>query len=175
MKKNYMVMIFSIILLQNVFAGGTKETEVKTVEYVDMEKFSGKWLVAALIPSPLEKNAQRGLETYTVKENGEIDIEYSYYKNNKPEKKKVMTQKGWIIDSSTNAHWKISPLWPLKFNYYIIELADDYSYTVIGTDSMNYLWIMVRRDAFDGFDLEGIINSMTEKGYDRNKIKIMNQ
>lgn len=175
MKKIYLVMIFSSLLLHNGFAGGMKETEMNTVEYVDMEKFSGEWLVAALIPSAVEKNAQRGLETYTLKEDGEIDIEYSYYKNNRPEKRKVMTQKGWIIDTNTNAHWKISPLWPLKFNYYILELADDYSYTVIGTDSKNYLWIMVRREAFAGFDLEGIINSMTEKGYDINKIKIMKQ
>lgn len=175
MKKSYIIMILSIIIIQNIVATGTKDTIVKTVEYVDIEKFSGEWLVAALIPTSFEKKAQRGVETYTFKENGKIDIEYSYYKNNKPDKKKVMTQKGWIIDSKSNSHWKISPLWPLKFNYYIIELADDYSYTVIGTDSMNFLWIMVRRDAFESFDLDGIINSMVEKGYDKNKIQIMDQ
>jgi len=175
MNKYFMILIISVFSLQNITAEGSKESEVNTVKYVDLERFSGDWLVAALIPSPIEKKAERGVETYTVKENGDIHIQYSFYNSNKPEKQKLMTQKGRVIDSESNAHWKISPLWPLKFNYYIIELSEDYSYTVIGTDSKNYLWIMVRREAYKGFDLEAVIDRQVDNGYDRDKIKIMAQ
>jgi len=30
---------------------------------------------------------------------------------------KHIYQKGWIYNTKTNAHWKISPLWPFKFDY----------------------------------------------------------
>lgn len=175
MKKYIMILVLTVLYLQSIAAGGAKDVEVNTVEYVDLKRFSGEWLVAALIPSPIEKKAQRGVETYTVKDNGNIDIQYSYYKRTKPDKQKIMTQKGHVIDKESNAHWKISPLWPLKFNYYILELAEDYSYTVIGTDSKNYLWIMVRRDAYGDFDLDSVIRSQIEKGYDGSKIIKMDQ
>ena len=36
-------------------------------------------------------------------------------------------------------------LWPFKMTSLIIDLADDYSHTVIGVPSRKYVWIMARK------------------------------
>jgi len=48
----------------------------ETAETVDMNRFMGKWYVIAHIPTFLEKGAYNATETYSLKKNGKIDIEY---------------------------------------------------------------------------------------------------
>ena len=38
----------------------------------------------------------------------------------------------------------MQPFWPVKLDYLILEVADDYSTTVIGHPSRGYVWIMAR-------------------------------
>ncbi len=118
---------------------------MKTVSSVDLQKFMGNWYVLAGRFTPLEKDVHNGLETYTWNEKEQrIDIGFNYNQGSFEGKLKSIPQKGWVENSSTNAHWKVSPLWPLKFDYLIVGLAPDYSWTAIGVPSRKYLWIMAR-------------------------------
>mmetsp|Transcript_25348 Transcript_25348/g.62389 ORF Transcript_25348/g.62389 Transcript_25348/m.62389 type:complete len:106 (-) Transcript_25348:257-574(-) len=55
--------------------------------------------------------------------------------------------------------WKVSPLWPIKLPYHIVELGDDYEYCVIGYPSRDYAWIMSREPVMD----EGLYDDLTKK------------
>jgi len=155
-----------------VYGKGSEEPFHKSVPYVDMDKFSGDWYVIALIPTIFEKDASNGIENYSLDDKGHIRVKYTY---NKGGKDKVMYQKGWIYNTQTNAEWRVRPLWPLKLPYFILELDDNYSYTVIGTNNYDYLWIMARTPQIDHELLDDIINKAVDRGYDRDKIVLMNQ
>ncbi|MDC7223308.1 MAG: lipocalin family protein [Spirochaetales bacterium] len=146
-----------------------------TAEYVDRERFWGDWYVQALIPTVWEKNIANGVETYSQEEDGSILVTYRFRKGSPQGREKVMYQKGWIVDEESNGEWRVSPLWPLKFPYYVWEVGSDYDYAVIGTDSYNYLWIMSRSPVMDGALLEEIIGRMVSRGYRRDKIVMMEQ
>lgn len=174
MRKNLLVMIISLAAL-SVYGKGTSEPFHETVDFVDMNRFSGDWYVIALIPTSLEKNAEDGIENYSINENNEITVKYTY-KKGKPElKDKTMYQKGWIYNNETNADWRVQPLWPLKLPYYILELNEYYTYTVIGTNNYKYLWIMSRTPKIDEIILQSIIKRMVLRGFDRDKIIMMPQ
>ena len=81
-----------------------------------------------------------------------------------------MTQKGFIYDTKSNAEWRVQPLWPLKLGYLIIDLAEDYSYTVIGVPNRNYLWIMARESSLSDSVYDAILERVADQGYDLNKI-----
>ena len=49
-----------------------------TVNSVDINRFMGPWYVIAIIPNFMEKNAVNGIESYTLKENNKIAIEYKF-------------------------------------------------------------------------------------------------
>lgn len=156
-------------------AGGNQEPFHETVDYVDMEKFSGDWYVIALIPTSFEKDAAWGIENYSLDEKGHIRVEYTFRKGSRDGKEKVMYQKGWIADPETNADWRVQPLWPLKLPYYILELDEDYTYTVIGTNNYKYLWIMSRESQMDAALLRNLFDRMEDRGFTRKNIKIMDQ
>jgi apolipoprotein D and lipocalin family protein len=155
-----------------LFAGGKADGSHKTVAYVDMEKFSGDWYVIALIPTSFEKGASNGIENYSLDNEGNIRIRYSFTRGGK---NKTMYQKGWIYNGESNAEWRVMPLWPLKLPYYVIELDDAYSYTAVTTTDFKYLWIMARTPVMDAETLKGIISRMVERGFNESDIVYMEQ
>ena len=55
--------------------------QMKTVEYVDMERFSGKWFVTAIVPNMIENGASNASDIYEVNTDGTIDITYDAIKD----------------------------------------------------------------------------------------------
>ncbi len=145
---------------------------LSTVSYVDISKFMGDWYVIANIPTFVEKGANNAIESYSwnsLEDRIDVDFHYNADSPNGPLKK--YPQKAWIYDKQTNAEWRVQPWWPLKFSYLVIDLAPDYSYTVIGVPSRNYVWIMARTPKMDAQVYERIISKLKSVGYDVSKIQ----
>jgi apolipoprotein D and lipocalin family protein len=154
-------------------AEGGRQPFQKVVEKMDLQRFLGSWYVIGVLPTAFEKGAENGIETYSLDEKGNIRVEYVFYKGGPGGKKKVMHQKGWVVDKERNTEWKVQPLWPLKLPYLIIDLAEDYRYTVIGTNNYKYVWIMARTPSISEVDYSGIISRLAERGYKVDRIQRM--
>jgi len=144
--------------------------KLKTVDYVDMEKFMGKWFVVGVIPTFAEKGAVNAIETYELNKNGNIDITFTHHKISPKGKFKEYHPKGFIYDHETNAEWRVQFFWPFKFKYLVIDLAEDYRYTVIGVPNKKFLWIMARDTQLSNEDNQIIRDKLLEQGYDITKI-----
>ena len=148
-----------------------KEEKMKTVPYVDIKKFMGDWYVIANIPTFLEKNATNAIESYRLNSKNEIETTFSFYKNSPDGEKKEFYPKGFIVNTETNAEWKMQFLWPFKMTSLIIDLADDYSHTVIGVPNRKYVWIMARKPTISDDIYKKILKKLKIDGYDVSKIK----
>jgi apolipoprotein D and lipocalin family protein len=146
-----------------------------TVPVVDINRFMGSWYVIAIIPNFMEKNAVNGIETYALKENNRIDIEYSFRQKTPQGKQKILHPKAKIYNTKTNAEWRVQFFWPVWFPYLVIDLAEDYHYTVIGVTNKRFVWIMARTPQIEANEYEIIIGRLAQKGYDISKIKKMPQ
>lgn len=132
---------------------------LKTVASCDTTRFMGTWFVVGVKPTALETTCSNAVEKYTLLEEGkshDIDIDFTYNPKDDPldEKNKVkaLPQKGWVQGDNRlqSGDWKVSPCWPIKMTYPIIELDEkDYSYAVIGYPSRAYCWILSRSPVMD--------------------------
>jgi apolipoprotein D and lipocalin family protein len=156
-------------------AEGSRRPFQEVVSRMELESFLGSWYVVALMPTPFEKGAANGIETYSLDAKGDIRVEYVFYKGGPSGKRTVMHQKGWVVDKATNTEWKVQPLWPFKMPYLIIDLAEDYRYAVIGTDNYKYVWIMSRTPTISDQDYAGILGRLGARGYDVGKVQRMVQ
>ena len=154
-----------VILMMSL--GCSKADKYKrTVDSVDMDRFMAKWYVIAGRLTSFEDGAHNAVETYTWNsEKKRIDVDFKMRINSFDGEEKSIPQKAWIHNTTTNAHWKISPFWPLKLNYLIVDLADDYSWTVVGVPSQRWVWIMAKDWNMNDEKLEMIIKRVTDKGY----------
>ena len=57
------------------------------------------------------------------------------------------TRPGTVIDRASNAVWGMQFVWPVKADYRIVYVADDYSTTIIGREKRDYAWIMAQAGA----------------------------
>jgi len=162
--------------LLTMLNGAEKQQDQILVEYVDIERFMGDWFVIANIPTLFEKGAVNAIENYTWNSEKEIiEVSFDYRKGSPDGKPKHMTQKGFIYNTETNAEWRVQPLWPLKLGYLIIDLADDYSYTVIGVPNRKYLWIMARDSTLPNDIYQTILEKVKKQGYDLDQIQMVPQ
>ncbi len=178
MKKTFLFVLTAVLLSAAsvpLFAEGAKEPFHETAPYVDLDRFLGNWYVIALIPSFIEKDIANGMENYSLDARGNIKVQYTFRKKSPDGKEKITRQKGWIINKKTNAEWKVMPLWPFKLPYYILEVDDEYQWTAIGTNNFKYLWIMSKSPQYSKEELEAVIKRMTARGFEREKIILMEQ
>ena len=82
----------------------SQENEMKTVDYVDIERFMGKWFVTAIVPNMIENGATNASDIYELNPDGTIAITYDAIKDGK---KRQIKQKGTIINKESNADWTI--------------------------------------------------------------------
>ena len=95
---------------------------------------------------------------------GSIDGKQSYIKG-----------KAFVVENTGNAKLKVQFFWPFKGDYWIIDLADDYSYAVVSNPSKKYLWILSRTSKMDAAVYQQIIARLKEKGFDLTNLKMTEQ
>lgn len=160
-------------LVTTLFSCSTKDLPaVKTADKVDIQRFMGKWYVIANIPTFLEKGAHNASETYTWNEKeNRIDVNFEFNKDKADGEKKAYPQKAFIYNKETKAEWRIQFFWPLKFAYLIMEVAPDYSYTVIGVPDRDHVWIMARKPVLEVETYQRLIQSIKAQHFDISKIE----
>ncbi|NBX79014.1 MAG: hypothetical protein EBQ94_01320, partial [Flavobacteriales bacterium] len=76
-------------------------------------------------------------------------------------------------------YWKFkiksTVFWPFKGKYWIIELASDYSYAVVGDPNFNYLWILSRTPKMEESTYQQIISRVKLKGFDVQKLDLQHK
>mmetsp|Transcript_61323 Transcript_61323/g.72831 ORF Transcript_61323/g.72831 Transcript_61323/m.72831 type:complete len:207 (+) Transcript_61323:48-668(+) len=138
--------------------GANRYPPLQPVPTCDTARFMGTWFVIGNKPTLLERTASNAVEIYTWDKEPKPrapDIRIDFKMNrNEPIVSKLISlpQKGWIQseDKSTASEWRVSPVWPVKLPYVIIELDDEnYEYCVIGYPNREYAWIMARKPQMD--------------------------
>lgn len=163
----------SICLLLFLFIScSSSQTFQKTVPKVDLNRFMGKWYVIASRPTSFEEGAFNAVEKYSYnKEKDQIDIDFTFNQDTPNGQKKSIPQTGYVIDKENNSYWKVSPFWPLKFDYLIIDLEGSYQWTVIGVPDQKYIWIMARTPTLPDSTYDQILDRVKALGYDLANLK----
>lgn len=163
--------VTAILLALTLGACAASGPEMKTVDYVDIDRFMGDWYVIANIPTFLEKGAHNAVENYALNDDGSIQTTFTFRKDGFDGEKKQYNPKGFITDTGTNATWGMRFIWPIKADYRIIYLDEDYSQTVIARQKKDFIWIMARTPDISGEDYERLISLAGAVGYDVSKIE----
>ena len=152
-------------------ACGTAQKPLPVVDYVDIDRFMGDWYVIANIPTFIERDACNAVESYALQENGSIATTFTFNKGGCDGPLKSYHPTGFVREGTGNAIWGMQFIWPVKADYRIFYLAEDYSQTVIGRNKRDYLWIMARTPAIPGSEYRSLLRLLDENGYDTTRIQ----
>ena len=126
------------------------DAPVKTVARVDLDRYVGAWHEVARFPNRFQNTCAGDVRAaYTRRPDGRIDVV------NRCRRQDGSTTEAQgvarVEDAKTNARLKVrfAPAvlsWlPMVWgDYWIIGLADDYAWAVVGSPDRQYLWILSR-------------------------------
>lgn len=163
-----LTLLLASMLMQGcaiVFPGNRGHGPLHTVEYVDLQRYSGEWYVIANIPYFGESGNVESRAIYQPREDGRLDDIYLYRDDFGAEQER-MEGVAWVKDETSNAHWKVRFYWPLTFDYHIIALDNDYQQVAVAHPTREYGWIMARQPRISDSDYQALLKVFADQGYD---------
>lgn len=148
-----------------------RQAPMATVDFVDVERFMGDWYVIASIPTFIEKYAYNAVESYRLAADGSIATTFTFKKGGFDGAAKRYQPVGFIRDTQSNAVWGMQFIWPIKADYRIIYLSDDYELTVIGRKQRDYVWIMARSPEIPAPEYQVVVQFVASQGYDVKQLR----
>lgn len=158
-----------------IFTSFAMSQTLQTVPFVDLNKYAGKWYEIASIPQFFQKGCHSTTAEYTLTDKGYVIVENRCNKDSIHGKQTYIKGKAFVVENSGNAKLKVQFFWPFKGKYWIIDLADDYSYAVVGNPNRKSLWILSRTAMMNDITYQQIISRIKENGFDISKIVLTKQ
>jgi apolipoprotein D and lipocalin family protein len=162
-----------IILLMTTTVAQSQKLE--TVPNVDLKKYAGKWYEIASYPQRFQKGCHCTTAEYTLSERGYVIVENRCNKDSVNGRQSYIKGKAFVEKGSGNSKLKVQFFWPFKGKYWIIDLANDYSYAVVSHPNRKYLWILSRTPKMNENLYQQILTRLKKKGFDLTKIQTTKQ
>lgn len=148
------------------FSKSGSSQPLETVPEVDINRYLGKWFEIASFPQRFQKGCHCTTAEYSLSEKGYLIVENRCNRGSVTGKQSSIKGKAFIVKNSGNAKLKVQFFWPFRGKYWIIDLADDYSYAVVGHPNRKYLWILSRTAGMDENVYAQIVARINKKGFD---------
>jgi apolipoprotein D and lipocalin family protein len=171
---NINLLLSFLVLMTVVSAAQEKSTQpLEVVQSVDLKRYAGTWYEIARKPFKFQSQCVGDVTaTYTLLDDGTIKVLNRCRKEN-GEIDEAEGRAKLASDTGPNTKLKVrfAPAF-LSFlpfvwgNYWIIDLAPDYSYAVVGEPDRKYMWVLSRTPAVDETTMQGILDRAKGKGYD---------
>jgi apolipoprotein D and lipocalin family protein len=153
------------------------QAPVTTVDRVDLDRYAGRWYEIARLPNKFQAECVRDVvATYTRRGPNSINVinECRHDDGMSAHVEGIAR----VRDLNTNAKLEVrfAPLslaW-LPFvwdDYWIMDLAPDYSYALVGEPSHTYLWVLARAPKLDSPVYERLLAKAAAQGYDTSKVQ----
>jgi len=131
---------------------------------VDLQRYLGRWFEIARYDQRFERGCAGVTADYSLREDGSIDV---LNRCRKPDGKVAEARgRAKIVDTASYAKLKVSFFGPFYGNYWILDHADDYSWSIVGEPSGRYLWILARSPTPSAAEVADLIVRVRTMGYD---------
>ncbi|MBL8206078.1 MAG: lipocalin family protein [Blastocatellia bacterium] len=142
------------------------------VPSVDLSRYTGKWYEIARLPNRFQKNcAGEVTATYSLLAGNQIRVVNECRRNNdQTEQAEGLARLANKNGPNSKLEVRFAPAWlswlsAVWGDYWIIDLADDYSYSVVGTPDRKYLWILARTPNLDEAIYQRILQQTAAQGF----------
>jgi len=158
-------LLFLIVLMCNSCAGSDLPPP-EVVSELDVNRYLGTWYEIARLPFSIQDGCVGTTATYELRDDGNIRVINRCYDESFDGDLREAEGKAWIVDKKTGARLEVQFFWPFTGDYWVLDLGENYEYSLVGTPNYKYLWILSRKSVMDGETYSGIVARAKALGYD---------
>lgn len=139
---------------------------------VDLDRYAGLWYEAARYDMRFEKGCDGVTAEYSKRPDGLIRVVNTCHEGGPTGPVKVSEGKAKVADLATRAKLKVSFFGPFFLgDYWVLDHADDYSWSIVGEGSGRYLWLLTRTPPTPA-ELRALIDRAKAMGYDTAMLRV---
>jgi apolipoprotein D and lipocalin family protein len=139
---------------------------------VDLGRYSGLWYEIGRYENGFERGCEGVTAEYTVRPDGLVGVRNTCRQGSVTGDEKVSEGKARIVEDSANAKLKVSFFGPFYLgDYWVLDRADDYSWSIVGEPSGRYLWLLSRTAQPSSAERERIMLRARQLGYDLSLVR----
>lgn len=171
MRTNTKIILIAVALLTtacSMFAKGPvgNKTVPQPAQSVDLNKYLGRWYEYARYENRFERDCEGVTADYSLRDDGMIKVVNTCHQDSVDGKIKTAEAKAKIVTGSDNAKLKVSFFGPFYGDYWVLDHAKDYSWSIVGEPSGRYLWLLFRNPHPSAKDLSVVESRVKQLGYD---------
>lgn len=137
---------------------------------VELDRYLGRWYEIARYEASFQRRCEAVTVDYLRNGDGSIRVLNSCRQGGVDGRLKTATGKAKIADSQTNAKLRVSFFGP--FYYWVLDHADDYSWSIVGEPSGRCLWLLAREARPDSATRSTLESRAMELGYDWSLVRV---
>jgi apolipoprotein D and lipocalin family protein len=139
---------------------------------VDLDRYVGLWYEAARYDMRFEKGCDGVTAEYSKRPDGLIRVVNTCHEGGPTGPVKVSEGKAKIADPASKAKLKVSFFGPFFVgDYWVLDHADDYSWSIVGEGSGRYLWLLTRKPPTPA-ELKTLTDRAKAMGYDTAMLRV---
>jgi len=169
--------LIPILAMTGVLASAASSQTLEVTPSVDLSRYAGKWYEIARLPNRFQNScAGEVIADYSLLESNQLKVVNQCRQNN-GQTTSAEGEARLAGKSGPNSKLKVrfAPVWlswlPVVWgDYWIIDLAPDYSFSVVGTPDRKYLWILSRTPQMDDAIYQKIVKQTAAKGFDVSRL-----
>jgi apolipoprotein D and lipocalin family protein len=177
LKNRILLLTILIIISAMTLAQNKSEQNLEVVPSIDLARYTGTWYEIARLPNSFQKKCVSDISAnYTLRDDGQIKVvNRCRCEDGTFTEAEGRARKASSDGPNSKLEVRFAPAF-LSFlpfvwgKYWIIDIAEDYRYAVIGEPKREYLWILGRSPKLDEQQLKEIIERIKTKGFDVSKL-----
>jgi apolipoprotein D and lipocalin family protein len=136
------------------------------VKAVALDRYLGRWYEFARYENPFEHNCAGVTADYSLRPDGSIKVLNACHKGAPNGPANSATGRAKTTGDRLGAKLKVSFFGPFFADYWVLDHADDYSWSIVGEPSGRYLWVLTRKPVLAAEEKDALIQRVKAMGYD---------
>lgn len=133
---------------------------------VELNRYLGKWFEQARYEASFQKDCEGVTAEYTLKRDGNVRVVNTCRQGavNSVSRSAEATAK--MVEGSNGSKLKVTFVWPFEGDYWVLDRADDYSWSIVGEPSGRNLWLLTRSSRVSDRQYATLVKQAASLGYD---------
>jgi apolipoprotein D and lipocalin family protein len=136
---------------------------------LDVDRYMGTWYEIARFDSFYQRGCVASSAEYS-RQGSDVKIINRCFDGSLEGKQKIVEGKAWVPDAKEPGKLRVQFFWPFSGPYWVIDIADDYSWALIGHPEKKSCWVFSRTPAMDDTLYQTLIGKLKARGYDTTRL-----
>lgn len=134
---------------------------------VDLTRYVGHWYEIGRYEAGFQRGCEAVTATYALRDDGLVGVVNTCRQDGLNGELRSVEGKARVVEGSGGAKFKVSFFGPFYLgDYWVLDRAEDYSWSIVGEPSGRYLWLLSRAPRPSPQVRETIMNRASALGYD---------